>query len=89
MNCCTVYSRLSKHHLFSAIESDPKTALTIDLEAQRIHIAASGLTERFEIDAYKKHCLLNGLDDIDFLLSLQDQIEAYEQKRHARSAATT
>ncbi len=77
------------HHLFSAIESDPNAAFTIDLEAQRIHIAASGLTEGFEIDAYKKHCLLNGLDDIDFLLSLQDQIEAYEQKRHARSAATT
>ncbi|NBC08515.1 MAG: 3-isopropylmalate dehydratase small subunit [Bacteroidetes bacterium] len=75
------------HGIFTAIEADPQAALTIDLEAQRIHIAASGLSEGFEIDTYKKHCLLNGLDDIDFLLSIQDQIEAYEQSRRQQLTA--
>jgi 3-isopropylmalate/(R)-2-methylmalate dehydratase small subunit len=69
------------HKLFSAIEANPNAEFEIDLEAQEIRIPQLGQHEGFEIDAYKKHCLMNGLDDIDFLLSIQDKIEAYEQKR--------
>ena len=75
------------HKLFSAIEADPNAEFEIDLEAQEIRIPQLGQHEGFEIDTYKKHCLMNGLDDIDFLLSIQDKIEAYEQTRHASAAA--
>ncbi len=52
--------------------------LTIDLEKQTVQIDATGKTAHFEINAYKKTCLINGFDDIDFLLSLKDKIHAYE-----------
>ena len=56
--------------------------LTINLEQQKITIDATGESESFEINNYKKTCLLNGYDDIDFLLSNRDDIEAFEQTRH-------
>jgi 3-isopropylmalate/(R)-2-methylmalate dehydratase small subunit len=52
--------------------------ITIDLAKQTITIDATGETENFEINAYKKECLLNGYDDIDYLLSIKPQIEAFE-----------
>jgi 3-isopropylmalate/(R)-2-methylmalate dehydratase small subunit len=52
--------------------------LTIDLENQTVQIDATGETAPFEINAYKKTCLIHGFDDIDFLLSLKDKIHAYE-----------
>ncbi|MBV6654526.1 MAG: 3-isopropylmalate dehydratase small subunit [Mameliella sp.] len=67
--------------IFSAIERDPNTTFTIDLEAQQFTIDATGQSTDFEIDGYKKHCLLNGQDDIDFLLSIKDKIEVYEQQQ--------
>jgi len=67
--------------IFKAIEADPKAALEVDLENQFIKIAATGEKESFEINQYKKTCLLNGYDDIDYLLSLRKEIEQYETTR--------
>lgn len=57
---------------------DNNTELTVDLENQRITINSTGESERFEINPYKKTCLLNGYDDIDYLLSIKDDIQAFE-----------
>lgn len=65
--------------LFDCITKDPKSTLTINLEAQTITNNATGKSESFEINAYKKECLLKGLDDIDYLLSKKTMIEAYEK----------
>ena len=65
--------------IFKAIEKDPKTKIDVDLEAQTI--TAGGGSETFEIDNYKKTCLLNGYDDIDFLLSIRGDIESFEKKQ--------
>lgn len=59
----------------------PEATLTIDLEAQSIRIDATGAIENFEINAYKKTCLLNGYDDIDYLLSIREEIAAFEAKQ--------
>ncbi|MDR0348777.1 MAG: 3-isopropylmalate dehydratase small subunit [Tannerella sp.] len=67
--------------IFEAVRKDPKTELTVDLEKQLITNHATGTSESFEINAYKRDCLLNGLDDIDYLLSRKDKIEAYENSR--------
>ncbi len=58
----------------------PEATLSIDLAAQTITIDATGASETFEINAYKKTCLLNGYDDIDYLLSMRAEIEAFEVK---------
>lgn len=60
---------------------DTNSQLEIDLENQKIKILDTGQEEHFEISAYKKHCLLNGLDDIDFLLSNKKEIEKFELNR--------
>ena len=65
-------------NLFGSIAADPSTQVTIDLPAQTITNNATGECESFEINGYKKHCLMNGLDDIDFLLSNKEKIEEYE-----------
>lgn len=65
--------------IFSDVNTNPKSTVTINLESQTITNNASGKSESFEINAYKKECLLNGLDDIDYLLSKKDLIEAYEK----------
>ena len=64
--------------LFSTINANPKAEVTIDLEAQTITNCATGEQEHFDINPYKKGCLLNGFDDIDFLLSKTDDIVAWE-----------
>ena len=63
--------------IFKAVETDPHTLLTVDLEAQIITLA-NGLSESFPINAYKKQCLMNGYDDIDYLLSLKEEIRAFD-----------
>ena len=65
--------------IFAAVEKDSKTKVRIDLEKQEITILLTGEKESFEINPYKKTCLLNGYDDIDYLLSIKDEIEAYEK----------
>ena len=64
--------------IFEAIQQDPASELCIDLEKQEITILSSGLSERFDINPYKKTCMLNGYDDIDYLLSLRAEIEAFD-----------
>jgi 3-isopropylmalate/(R)-2-methylmalate dehydratase small subunit len=63
--------------IFVAIEKDPKTAITVDLSQQKITLE-DGSSESFDINAYKKTCLMNGYDDIDYLLSLRDEIKHFE-----------
>jgi 3-isopropylmalate/(R)-2-methylmalate dehydratase small subunit len=53
--------------------------LSVDLESQTITIDATGATEKFDINSYKKTCMLNGYDDIDYLLNMKPEIEAYEK----------
>ena len=67
--------------IFKTIEENPKAELRIDLQKQSICNLTSGRCESFEISPYKKHCLLNGLDDIDFLLTKKEDIEAYEKRK--------
>jgi 3-isopropylmalate/(R)-2-methylmalate dehydratase small subunit len=67
--------------IFDAVEQDPKTVIKVDLPAQEISVPSLGISEHFDINAYKKECLLNGYDDIDFLISMKDKIEAYEKNR--------
>lgn len=67
--------------IFSAVEKDPAAALEVNLEEQYIRIQATGEQETFDINPYKKTCLLNGYDDIDYLLSLSREINAYEATR--------
>lgn len=62
--------------LLETIQANPKTEITVDLEKQRINF--NGKQEGFEINAYKKTCLMNGYDDIDYLLSLNKEIKEYD-----------
>ena len=64
--------------LFASIEADPKMLVEVDLPNQTITNKVTGNSEHFEINGYKKHCLMNGLDDIDFLVANKDKIEAWE-----------
>ena len=65
--------------LFASIKADPKTKGRVDLPNQTITNLATGKSENFEINGYKKHCLMNGLDDIDYLLTNKEKTEAYEK----------
>ena len=67
--------------LFDSIAENPKTELTVDLPAQTITNKETGKSESFEINPYKKHCLINALDDIEYLLSKKEDIEAFEAKK--------
>lgn len=67
--------------LFASSDKNPKATVTVNLETQTIVNNETGDSESFEINAYKKACLLEGLDDIDFLLSNKNKIEAFEQQR--------
>lgn len=65
--------------LFDSIFKNPKTEVEVNLPEQTITNKATGKSESFEINAYKKHCLINGLDDIDFLLTNKEKIEQWEK----------
>jgi 3-isopropylmalate/(R)-2-methylmalate dehydratase small subunit len=67
--------------IFAAVKKDPATEMEINLEQQTITLINEGRTETFEISSYKKTCLLNGYDDIDYLLSMRGDIEAFEAAR--------
>jgi len=67
--------------LFEAIGKDAASRISVDLDRQLIELKSSGLSETFEINPYKKECMLNGYDDIDYLLSIRDKIEAFEKSR--------
>ena len=70
--------------LFKAVEATPGYRLKIDLEQQSI-AAPDGTVYRFEVEAFRKHCLLNGLDDIGLTLQHVDEIKAYEERRKAEA----
>ncbi len=65
--------------LFASIEKDPATVVEVDLPNQTVTNKATGESERFEINGYKKYCLMNALDDIDFLLENKQKTEAWEE----------
>jgi 3-isopropylmalate/(R)-2-methylmalate dehydratase small subunit len=65
--------------LIKTIEQDPKAQITVDLESESIKNEKTGKTEQFEINAYKKMCLINGYDDIDYILSQKETIEQFER----------
>ena len=67
--------------LFDTIPANPKAEVTVDLPAQTVTNLTTGHSEHFDINAYKKHCLLGGLDDIDFLVANSDKTAAFEQRR--------
>jgi len=65
--------------LFETIAKNPKAVVEVDLPRQTITNKEAGHLEHFDINGYKKHCLMNGLDDIDYLLDNKDKIEKWEQ----------
>lgn len=65
--------------LFKSIEANPKMEVEVDLPNQIVTNKATGNSEHFDINGYKKYCLINGLDDIDFLLQNKDKIEKWER----------
>jgi len=67
--------------VFNAVEADPNTLVEIDLPSQIVKLVATGEEENFEINSYKKECLINGYDDIDYLLNIKDEIEAFEKSK--------
>ena len=69
-------------HLFTAIDTDAKTQFEVNLETQSISIIGTDLSESFDIDPYKKTCMINGYDDIDYLLSKKEIIEAFELQKN-------
>jgi 3-isopropylmalate/(R)-2-methylmalate dehydratase small subunit len=68
-------------NLFHLLENNPKSKIRINLEKQTVEIVSTGETENFEINQYKKECLINGFNDIDYLISVQDRIIAYENEK--------
>ncbi|MFI3321518.1 MAG: 3-isopropylmalate dehydratase small subunit [Rikenellaceae bacterium] len=66
--------------IFETIEKSASAKFTVDLEAQTFTNDSTGRSESFAIDGYKKECLLNGYDDVDFLVSIHNKIENYEDK---------
>ena len=66
--------------LFQSIAEDHGTEVEVDLPNQTVTNKKTGNSEHFEINAYKKHCLMNGLDDIDYLVQNRDKTEAWEQQ---------
>jgi 3-isopropylmalate/(R)-2-methylmalate dehydratase small subunit len=69
--------------IFDAIEADPGMELSVDLPNQTITITSTGASESFDINPYKKTCLINGYDDIDYLINMMPEIEAFETRRAA------
>lgn len=67
--------------LFASIAADPKMKVKVNVPAQTVTNLATGRSERFELNAYKKYCLTHALDDIDYLLEQKDKIEAFERAR--------
>jgi|SRR5690348_13622862 len=70
--------QVSENFLQKIFKLDSNATLSVDVETQTITINATGESEKFDINAYKKTCLINGYDDIDFLISNKKEIEAFE-----------
>jgi 3-isopropylmalate/(R)-2-methylmalate dehydratase small subunit len=84
LNCFVlpvIVSENFRQELLASIDKDANTIVTVDVPNQTVTNEATGHSEKFDINGYKKYCLLNGYDDIDYLLSNKDKIEAYEAKK--------
>ncbi len=83
LNCFVlpvVVSEAFQQELFDTVERDPQAKVRVDVPNQTVTNLSTGHSEPFELNSYKKHCLMNAFDDIDFLLSNKQQIEAYEHR---------
>jgi 3-isopropylmalate/(R)-2-methylmalate dehydratase small subunit len=67
--------------LFDAVNEDHTTVVSIDIEKQIISVPNKKISEKFDINPYKKICIMNGYDDIDYMISMHKEIEAFEKKR--------
>jgi 3-isopropylmalate/(R)-2-methylmalate dehydratase small subunit len=67
--------------IFETVGKDPNVTLTVNLETQTVTNDATGKSEHFDINPYKRECFLNGFDDIDYLLSKKELIERFERDR--------
>lgn len=67
--------------ILNEIESNPETVIQVNLEEQKISIERKNISEKFEIDPYKKTCMINGYDDIDYLVNNKELIEAFEAQK--------
>ena len=84
LNCFVlpvIVSEAFQQELFASIAKDANTVVTVDLPNQTVTNEATGHCEKFDINGYKKYCLMNGYDDIDYLLSQTGKIEAFENKK--------
>ena len=84
LNCFVlpvIVSEAFQDELFETIAKDPKALVTVDLPNQTVTNESTGHSEKFDINGYKKYCLLNGYDDIDYLLSKKADIESFEANR--------
>lgn len=82
LNCFVLPVIVSKEfqmELFATVEKNPKAEVKVDVPNQTVTNVTTGKSETFEINGYKKYCLMNALDDIDFLLENKDKIEAWEK----------
>ena len=73
--------------LFSLAEEDPSTSVSVDVEAQTLTLP-DGRAVRFPLDGFAKYCLLNGVDQLGYLLALDDEVRAYESDNPQRVATT-
>jgi 3-isopropylmalate/(R)-2-methylmalate dehydratase small subunit len=76
-----IVSEKFQQELFDTIAKNPQAVVTIDVPNQTVTNETTGDSEHFDINGYKKHCLMNALDDIDYLLTVQDKTIEYEKNR--------
>ncbi|MBQ0103614.1 MAG: 3-isopropylmalate dehydratase small subunit [Prevotellaceae bacterium] len=84
LNCFVlpvIVSEAFQQELFQSIAADAQTQVKVDVPNQTVTNLATGNSEHFEINSYKKYCLMNALDDIDYLLENKDKIEAFETNK--------
>ena len=84
LNCFVlpvIVSEAFQQELFATIDANPQAEIKVDLPNQTVTNLSTGNSEQFAINGYKKYCLMNAYDDIDFLLSNQDKITNYEEKQ--------
>lgn len=84
LNCFVlpvVVTKDFQQELFDSINKNPDTKVTVDVPNQIVTNNETGHSEHFEINGYKKYCLMNALDDIDFLLESREKIETYERQK--------
>ena len=84
LNCFVlpvIVSKEFQQELFETVLANPQAEVKVDVPNQTVTNMATGHSESFEINGYKKYCLMNALDDIDFLLENKGKIEAWEEKK--------